>query len=226
MTTLTTQFLAAVRHISEKAHVKFPPELHGVIERGTALVLNDMVRRDEQGAYTVLSSNKETWYSVNGYCSCDASKYATDPEDKCKHRWAVRIYKRAQELCEPAVTQEEMPMDSPDAQPLIPASLAALPDAHVIPYATLLTMAHASGLMQLEEEWLTREPTEVTAKAIAVFADGRRFSGRGHASLENTPKAFHAFLPAVALTRAKSRALKDALAIGDQYTPEELNGGA
>jgi hypothetical protein len=56
-THLTPQFLAAVRHVSEVAHVKLPPDQHGAIQRATALVLQDMVRFDDQGVCQVRSSD-------------------------------------------------------------------------------------------------------------------------------------------------------------------------
>jgi hypothetical protein len=55
---------------------------------------------------------------------------------------------------------------------------------------------------------------------VAIFEDGRRFEGSGDATPSNVTKKVAPHFRRVALTRAKSRALRDALNI-DMVAVEE-----
>jgi hypothetical protein len=60
------------------------------------------------------------------------------------------------------------------------------------------------------------------AEATALFADGRRFTESGDASPANVSPAVKQHFIRCALTRAKSRCLRDALGI-DMVAVEELD---
>jgi hypothetical protein len=92
-----TTFTQAVERVSALAHAKLPPELHGHLERATALVIHRHVWMDEDGRHgQVLSSDGQTWYVCNGHCTCMGVTHA--PQGLCKHRLAVALYRRASEL--------------------------------------------------------------------------------------------------------------------------------
>jgi hypothetical protein len=93
----TLSFPEAVRRTSELAHARLPESLHGNIERATAIVLNGGVVYDEDGKHAMVrASNGQTWYPVNGHCTCMGAPHA--PEGLCKHALAARIYVRAGDL--------------------------------------------------------------------------------------------------------------------------------
>jgi hypothetical protein len=103
MTTITlgeepvTTFKQAVERVAAIAHAKLPAELHGHLERGTALVIHRHVWLGEDGRHAqVLSSDGSTWYLVNGNCTCMDAPRA--PQSYCKHKLAVMLYRRASEL--------------------------------------------------------------------------------------------------------------------------------
>ena len=103
MTTLTlgeekvTTFRQALERVSALAHARLPQELHGALERATALVKNRHVWMDEDGKHAqVLSSDGATWYLVNGHCTCMGAPRA--PQGLCKHKLALALYRRASEL--------------------------------------------------------------------------------------------------------------------------------
>lgn len=94
-------------------------------------------------------------------------------------------------------------------------------------YAGLLAEAHERGLRSIETE-LVQIPDEsngnraVVKAAVHMFAtveaqngpDGQTFTGIGDASPENVGKAISAHLIRMAETRAKARALRDAVNVG------------
>lgn len=103
---------------------------------------------------------------------------------------------------------------APD-EPAIPAQfVVALHGKRFVLYAGLLTMSHQSGLVSLTEEFTHVTADYVIAKAVATFADGRTFTGAADASPKNVNAQVAKHLARCALTRAKARALRDALDIG------------
>ena len=97
-------------------------------------------------------------------------------------------------------------------------------------YAGLLDLAHERGLRDLRVE-LVQSPNATNsfvaiAKAIATVRDGDTFAifeEIGDASAANTSKAIAPHIIRMAATRAKARALRDALNIGVTAL-EELKG--
>jgi hypothetical protein len=82
-------------------------------------------------------------------------------------------------------------------------------------YKGLLAMAHEAGLKELSAEFILVEPGIIAlAKAQAVFADGRRFSEAADATPDNVGPTVKEHFARIALTRAKTRTLRDALNVG------------
>ena len=82
-------------------------------------------------------------------------------------------------------------------------------------------MAHAAGLVSLSETWVYNDTDLSLAHAVVAFTDGRRFEGSGDATPSNVTRKVAPHFRRVALTRAKSRALRDGLNI-DLIAVEEL----
>lgn len=114
-----TTWRAALTQVSELAHARLPESLHGHLERATALCVHRHVWFDEDGKHAqVLSSDGESWYLVNGNCTCmDAPKA---PNGYCKHKLATMIYRRASELL--AASRGTPAAPTPAALPEAPAS--------------------------------------------------------------------------------------------------------
>jgi hypothetical protein len=81
-------------------------------------------------------------------------------------------------------------------------------------YAGLLDHAHDNGLVKIETEAVTVTSNIAVFKATATFSDGKVFSSHGDATPENVGRAIIPHFVRMAETRAKARALRDALNIG------------
>lgn len=95
-------------------------------------------------------------------------------------------------------------------------------------FAGLLDAAHTQGLHGIDTE-LIQLPAEANnnvavVKATVEMQDGRTFSGLGDASPENVGRAIVPHLIRMAETRAKARALRDAVNVGATAL-EELSDG-
>jgi hypothetical protein len=95
-------------------------------------------------------------------------------------------------------------------------------------FAGLLDEAHNRGLRGIDTE-LVQVPEDsngnvAIVKATAEMDDGRRFSGIGDASPENVGRNIVPHLIRMAETRAKARALRDAVNVGATAL-EELSDG-
>ncbi|MGI9048419.1 MAG: hypothetical protein ACR2GU_03415 [Rubrobacteraceae bacterium] len=93
-------------------------------------------------------------------------------------------------------------------------------------YAGLLEEAHGRGLRSVETDLLqipTAENGEVAIVKAVVRTEEGKFSGIGDASPENVSRAIRPHLIRMAETRAKARALRDAINVGVTAF-EELGG--
>jgi len=93
-------------------------------------------------------------------------------------------------------------------------------------YAGLLNEAHAEGLKGIVTE-LLQSPDEsngnvAIVKATADMGDGRTFSGIGDANPRNVGRNIVPHVLRMAETRAKARALRDAVNVGGLISVEEL----
>ncbi len=94
-------------------------------------------------------------------------------------------------------------------------------------FAGLLDQGHQQGLKSIDTE-LIQAPGQdngsvAIVKAVVELEDGRRFSGIGDASPENVGRMIAPHLLRMAETRAKARALRDAVNVG--VTAFEEMGG-
>ena len=90
-----------------------------------------------------------------------------------------------------------------------------------IKYSALLQRAHDEGLITLEAHFTQVTLDFAVAEAVAVFKDGRRFVESGDATPDNVSASVRPHFRRMALTRAKARALRDALNI-ETCAAEEL----
>lgn len=82
-------------------------------------------------------------------------------------------------------------------------------------------MAHTQGLTSLKADFITVTADLALAHAVATFQDGRAFEESGDATPANVAPRVKAHFARMALTRAKARALRDALNIS-MVSLEEL----
>ncbi len=93
-------------------------------------------------------------------------------------------------------------------------------------YAGLLGEAHARGLRSIETELLqvpSAENGEVAIATAVVRTEDGKFSGIGDASPQNVGRAIAPHVIRMAETRAKARALRDAINVG-VTSLEEMGG--
>jgi hypothetical protein len=88
---------------------------------------------------------------------------------------------------------------------------------NIVTYEGMLDVAHQLGLTSMAAKLLQHPTVEngnlAIASATAKFSDGREFTDVGDASPDNVPKGCASRFVTMAITRAKGRALSDALNI-------------
>ena len=95
-------------------------------------------------------------------------------------------------------------------------------------YSGLLDAAHSRGLKGISTE-LLQAPDEgngnvAICKATVEMEDGRTFTGIGDANPRNVSRSIVPHLTRMAETRAKARALRDAVNVAGLASLEELGG--
>jgi hypothetical protein len=223
----------ALTTIAAKAYERLP-QLEPSIRQAYSLVIGGHVEEMGHGAYRVatLLHRGKKWWLVNDTCDCPA--YADAIEHLCTHRLAVMLLKRAKTLlathapgCTPPAPQGEQPAETPDDRPQIPALtvpprfLVDIQGTTAVRFGGLLLMAHERGLVSLEADWTYNDAELSLAHATAIFSDGRKFEESGDAAPSSVGKKVATHWRRVALTRAKARALRDALSV-DIVAVEEL----
>jgi hypothetical protein len=194
------------------------PDRVGELGRAHAAIVEGHVVDMGDGNGKVLSRNGHTWYATNGICACTAGDFGKP----CRHLQAWKLYqhvaKKVSETRPPAPDAE----DEPHAKlaVVVPAKYLQLVKGKLhVRFAGLLAMAHEQGLQDLRADFTHLEAELVIAHAVAVFSDGRRFEESGDATPANAARVGEHWRR-LALTRAKARALRDALNIGEAAVEE------
>jgi hypothetical protein len=216
----------AVAMYTQRAHDYYGPDLAGRIDKARRIVLDGRVKSNGNHAHVGSETDAETIYAVTrDGCDCIDSE-SKAPQGMCKHRIAWQIYRCAYGTLYRATTtqSEPAPVPEPDDVALrIPAQfITHLHGKAFVQFGGLLAMAHEHGLRSLTARFIAVEPDLATAEATAVFEDGRRFTECGDASPDNVSDKVRPHFARMALTRAKARALRDALNIG-MCSVEELS---
>ncbi len=232
----------AVTEVTENAKATLPQCL-GRIDAAVKLVLAGDVELLGDGTAKVGSqSNGATDYVVvNGDCTC--KDFARAPDNFCKHRLAYGIAKRAQALAtqnrntalddQPPATdgptwvnqaKQYPPRTARAESPSIPPQfIKSIHGKDFVQYAGLLAMAHERGLVSLSAHFISVDGELALAEATAEFEDGRTFMECSDATPTNVHLKVKPHFARMALTRAKARALRDALNIHIAAV-EELEG--
>lgn len=91
-------------------------------------------------------------------------------------------------------------------------------------YAGLLAEAHEKGLKAIETELIqvpsANNDNVAIAKAVVIMAEGETFTEWGDASPRNVARHLIEATIRMALTRAKARALRDAISVGETCLEE------
>jgi len=216
----------AVAMYTQRAHDYYGPDLAGRIDKARHIVLDGRVKPNGQHAHVGSETDAETIYAVTrDGCDCIDSE-SKAPQGMCKHRIAWQIYRCAYGAITRPVTPQTEPAPVPgpdDAALRIPAQfITYLHGKAFVQFGGLLAMAHEHGLQSLTARFLTVEADLATAEATATFEDGRCFTECGDASPGNVGDKVRPHFARMALTRAKARALRDALNIG-MCSVEELS---
>ena len=222
-----TAWREAVAEIAEKARQTLP-ECNGRVEKAVTLVLAGDVELLAEGKAKVASqSNGSTSYRiVNGTCDC--RDFAQAPSGWCKHRIAAGIQKRAEARFQAMASSAsddhaDLSSDAPVVTPhgIDTRFITYLHGKPFVRYAGLLALAHERGLVQLTARIEFHADALVLASATAIFQDGRTFTEWADATQDNVGFQVQPHWIRMALTRAKSRCLRDALGC-DLVAVEEL----
>jgi hypothetical protein len=190
------------------------------------LVLTDKIQAHADGTYTVTGSKP---YEVTDRCACYQGQHGQSKW--CKHLVAIEIWKRTQErlygtVATSAATstangngQDTTWVDRAKQHPVLTTTTPTIPPQFVteikgkqfVQYAGLLAMAHERGLQSLSAHFISVTPELALAEATAEFTDGTTFSECADATPENVNAHVRKHFARCALTRAKARALRDAL---------------
>jgi hypothetical protein len=226
-------WMDAVKEAVERARTALPTHDQR-ITRGLQLILDGHVEPQEDGSFKVRSQQAKTskTYHVNGKCECPDAARCSD--GLCKHMLSVLIWRKAKRLLrESAPTETPTGADTAeDLDNTVPTPpevdtrytqgipevlrsyLTYLHGKPFVRYAGLLALAHERGLVQLSARIEFHSEALVLASATATFADGRSYSEWSDAMPGNVGTMVRPHWIRMALTRAKARALRDALQIG------------
>jgi hypothetical protein len=151
-------------------------------------------------------------------CNCEAYKKSKEKPKHCKHCSGLQEYlsqtEGGREPEEEGERTTGMITPPPPAQNGLSKWVVKIHGQETIRYPGLLAMAHEQGLIELKAEFISVTETLALAAAYAMFKDGRKFWDAGDATPSNVRVQVKAHFARMALTRAKARALRDALNIG------------
>ena len=203
-------FRAAVDQVAANAKAVLP-DCNGRVDKAVAIVLAGDVELLPDGHARVASQCQGTtqYRIVNGTCDCP--DFSRAPSNWCKHRIAAGIQKRASAMVAVTRTTTEAPQGAAAAIPA--AFVTTIHGKEFVQFAGLLAMAHAHGLTSLTAELVSVTADLALAKATATFEGGRTFTEAADATPDNVNAGVRKHFARCALTRAKARALRDALNI-------------
>jgi len=216
-------FREALVEVAERAKSVLP-ECHDRIEQAVQLLLASEVQWRPDGTVQVRDRAQEDGVpGLQETCACPESAEA--PRGWCVHRLASAIARRTTPLVKArlaalaAPVQPEPPAsgledEARERMTIPPQYIQFIHGKPFVRYAGLLAMAHDLGLQKLEATFLSVTDGLALAQATATFLDGRRFTESGDATPENVHFGVRPHFARLALTRAKARALRDALNIG------------
>jgi hypothetical protein len=193
------------------------PTLADGLSRACAILAEGRLFVEESGREAmVLASDGETYYHVNGHCTCPASTYRNEP---CKHRLSLRLYQRVADTLleedERWIPDDDNPaFQPPVAAPTIPTdAILQIQGRPFVKFEGLLQLAHERGLVELSTTVVQCNLDQAVCQATARFQDGRVFTDIGDASPENVAKHLRPHFVRMSATRASARALRRALNI-------------
>jgi hypothetical protein len=186
------------------------PHSNGRVDKAMALVLDGAVELlDEHSARVTSQQDGATqYYVVNGTCQCADVPHA--PQRMCTHRIARGLYVRAVQLYH-ELESAQATLDVPP-KPAMPAEfLVQIQGKPFVTFQGLLHLAHQQGLLSLTARFISVTADLALAEATAMFHDGRTFTEAADATPTNVNSRIKPHFARMALTRAKARALRDAL---------------
>ena len=229
----------AVAEIADKARLTLPDCASRVNAAVKIVLAGDVEVLDNHTGRVASQSNGTTKYHiVNGGCTCP--DYSRAPSNWCKHRIAFGIQVRsttlakrklaeqngtAAEHAETDVKNSDHGVDAPTPPEVDTRYTQGIPEVlkpylvHLhgkpfVRYAGLLALAHEHGLVNLSARIEFHDDNLVLASATATFQDGKAFTEWADAMPSNVGSMVRPHWIRMALTRAKARALRDALQIG------------
>jgi hypothetical protein len=222
-----TAWRDAVAEIAEKAKQTLP-DCIGRVDSAVKIVLNGDVELLPDGTARIASQSNGTtkYFIVNG--ECERKDYPKAPSFWYKHRIAAGLAKRSYALAKQRLEAqaEETRPEPVSPEPTSPVEASGTTTAHIpaqflteihgkmfVQYAGLLAMAHERGLVNLSAHFISVSGDLALAEATAEFADGKIFKECADATPGNVNAKIRPHFPRMALTRAKVRALRDALNI-------------
>lgn len=206
---------------AEKALDYYGPDLGTRIDKAIRIVLDGRVQPSGEHAHVSSETDETTVYAVTKKgCECQDARTKA-PEGMCKHRLAWMFYRRTGGALQEVESEPELE-PGPSDQMRIPAwMIIDIRGKQFVTYTGLLTLAQQAGLQSLDVRFIDVTTGMATAIATARFADGRLFTECGDATPDNVNRSIAPHFARMALTRAKARALRDALNIG-MCSVEEL----
>jgi hypothetical protein len=223
-------FRQAVAEVAQRAKAALPSAINGRLEKAVQLVLAGDVSQVDPNTFEVASGSEPTasYIVAFGQCPCpDTQREALG--GWCQHRLASAIYARAKPLTTQRLDAADWLEAAPTPEAPAPQKACGIPAQFVteiqgrqfVTYNGLLAMAHERGLQSLKADFISVTAELALAHAVATFQDGRTFEESGDATPANVNKRIAPHFARLALTRAKARALRDALNIS-MVAVEEL----
>ncbi len=219
-------FRDAIEVVTAHAREKLPEAVNGRIDAARKIVIQGDVELlpDDKARVGSQTHGTTTYHIVDGTCDC--RDFAHSSDHWCKHRIAFGIYKRATALAkqkleaqaestrpEPMSPEPTSSIETPGTTNIPAHFLTEIHGKQFVKYEGLLAMAHERGLVNLSAHFISVTGDLALGEATAEFSDGKIFKECGDATPANVHPKVKPHFPRMALTRAKARALRDALNI-------------